>query len=138
MNKHAKALLWALAAVALSTMGVRGCISGGGDPDLLGVWRQDLGEGCYDYDIFTNTGVLAIANGHSGCGTDNDDTVSATYLADTSVTPHRMDIYEDNGDHFLMIYEVDADTLKIASNKAPAPRPTDFTQGQYAELTRLP
>jgi len=136
MNKQVKVLLlWGLAIVAISTMGVSGCREY--DPDLTGAWRADRGDGCYEYDIFTDSGVLAVAYGISACDEDNGDTEVATYTVDTSVTPHQMDLYGD-GDHILVIYEVSGDTLQIASSQAPDPRPTDFTEGEYTEWVRLP
>ena len=136
MNKHVKVLLLcALATVAISTMGVSGCREY--DPDLRGAWRQDHGDGCYEYAIFTDSGTLAMAWGLYDCGEDNGDTDVCTFTVDTSVTPHQMDLYGD-GDHILVIYEVSGDTLQIASSQAPDPRPTDFTEGEYTEWVRLP
>ena len=141
MNKQMKVwLLWVLAIVAMSTMGVSGCVPSVYDPDLIGVWRWDHGGGCYEYDTFTDSGAWAVAYGVSACGDDNGNTNVGTYTVNTSVTPHQMDIYESGGDqkHNLVIYEVSGDTLQAASSVAPDPRPTDFTEGEYVELVRLP
>jgi len=138
MNKQMKVwLLWVLAIVAMSTMGVSGCRVY--DPDLIGAWRWDHGGGCYEYFIFTDSGACVTACGVSGCCDDYyGDTEVVTYTVDTSVTPYQMDLYGDGGHHDLLIYEVSGDTLQLAHSNAPDPRPTDFTEGDYAEWVRLP
>ena len=142
MNKQVKVLLlWGLAIVAISTVGVSGCREY--DPDLIGAWRLDHGGGCYEYLIFTDSGTLADAWGNSACGEDNGYTGVATYTVNTSVTPHQMDIAGTEVGHVLAVYEVSGDTLKIASSEAPNPRPTGFTDDDcdycdYDEFVRLP